>query len=65
MIVFGIHCNFFIVLPKRLKTCRLMDFFKKEKFARPKNRVRLKGFARPSVPDRHRARNLPWPEKGL
>ena len=27
MIVFGIQCNFFIVLPNQLKICRLMDFF--------------------------------------
>ena len=26
MMVFGIHCNFFIVLPNRLKTCRSNDF---------------------------------------
>ena len=26
MIVFGIHCNFFIVLPTRLKTCRSNGF---------------------------------------
>ena len=28
MIVFEIHCNFFIVLPIRLKTCRSKEFFK-------------------------------------
>ena len=27
MIVFGIHCNIFIVLPIRLKTCRSNAFF--------------------------------------
>ena len=27
MIVFGIQCNFFIVLPNRLKTCRLIGVF--------------------------------------
>ena len=63
MIVFGIHCNFFIVLPIRLKTCRSSFFvlFYKAKCSRPKNRVRLRGFARPSSPDRHRACNLSRP----
>ena len=27
MIVFGIHCNFFTVLPIQLKTCRSNAFF--------------------------------------
>ena len=59
MIVLGIHCNFFTVLPIRLKTCRSNGFFfYKAQFARPKNRARLKGLARPRAPDRHRARNF-------
>ena len=40
MIVFGIHCNFLIVLPIQLKTCRSNSFFL---FTR--QNVRLKGFA--------------------
>ena len=51
MIVLGIHCNFFIDLPIRLKTYRSDVFFvfrfDKLKCKRPKNRVRLRGFARP------------------
>ena len=49
MIVFGIHCNFFIDLPIRLKTCRsdVLFPFDKAKCKRPKNRVRLRGFPRP------------------
>ena len=46
MIAFGIHCNFFIVLPIRLKTCRSNDFLfftRQNVRARPKNRARLKG----------------------
>ena len=42
MIVFGIHCNFLIVLPIRLKTCRSNVFsLYKAKCARLKNRARL------------------------
>ena len=51
MIVFGNDCKFFIVLPIRLKTCRSNDFFL---FYKAKC---LRGFALPSNPDRHRARN--------
>ena len=57
MIVFGIHCTFFNVLPNRLKTCRFV-FFYKAKCARTNNRARLRDFAHPSAPDRHQARNL-------
>ena len=46
MIVFGIHHNFFIVLPIRQKICRCNGFlFQGEMFA-PKNRVRPRNFAR-------------------
>ena len=61
MIVFGIRCNFFIVLLIRLKTCRSSIFFfyyYKAKCAPPKNRVHLRGFVHPSAPNRHWARNL-------
>ena len=64
MIVFGIYSKFFIFLSIRLKTCRsnvLFSFFYKAKCARPKNRTRLRGFARPSVLDRHRTHNLSRP----
>lgn len=53
MIVFKIRCNFFIVLSIRLEICR-----SKAKSPRPKNRPRLRDFARPSAPDQHRLRNL-------
>ena len=46
MIVFEIHCNFFIVLPNRL----IGQYFflcSKAECARPKNLVRLRDFARP------------------
>ena len=61
MIVFEIHCTFFIALPIRLKTCRCNVFplLYKEKSVNPKNRACLSGFARPSMPDRHRARICP------
>ena len=44
MIVFGIQYNFLIVLPNRLKTCRLIDLF---------------FFVRLSALYRHRVRNCP------
>ena len=56
IIVFGIHCNFFIVLPARLKTCRSNIFFvfqQGKKFL-----ARLRGFVHLSAPDWPRARNL-------
>ena len=45
--------------------CRSNEFFffYKAKCARPKNRARLRGFVRQSVPDRHRASDLSSPEK--
>ena len=60
MIVFGIHCNFFIVLPIRLKTCSFNGFFNfyKAKCACQKNQAGLRGFARPTTPDWHLARNF-------
>ena len=60
MIVFGIHCNFFFVLPNRPKTCRSNGFFLfyKAKCARPKNWALLRGFACPSAPNRQQVRNL-------
>ena len=60
MIVLRILCNFFNVLPIRLKTCRsLFSFvFCKSKYAYPKNWARLRGFTRSSAPDRHWARNF-------
>ena len=52
MIVFGIQCTFFIVLPIRLKKCRYNTFFfYKARGVRPNKRACLRGFA-------HRARNL-------
>ena len=42
--VFGIHCNFFIVLSIRLKTCRSNVFFLFYKA--PKSRTRLRDFTR-------------------
>ena len=64
IIVFKIHCNFFIVLTIRLKTCRSNSFFVfwKAKCAHPKNRACLWGFARSSGHDRHRPRNLSGPD---
>ena len=53
MIVFGIHCNFLIALPIRLKTCRPNVFFlftKQNVLAK----ICLRGFVHPSAPDRHR-----------
>ena len=64
MIVFGIYCDFFIVLPIWLRTSIsnvFFGFFYKAKCARPKNRARLRGDARSSVLDGHRARNLSKP----
>ena len=60
MIVFGIHCNFFIVLPIRLKTCSFNGFFNfyKAKCACQKNQEGLRGFALPTAPDWHLARNF-------
>ena len=53
MIVFEIHCNFFIVLPTRLKACRSVDLFffvfyktKYNPLSPPKKRARLRGLAR-------------------
>ena len=40
MIVFGIHCNIFIVLLARLKTCRYNEFLF---FTRQKERARFFG----------------------
>ena len=53
MIMFGIHCNVFIDLPIRLKTCRTNGFlfFNKAKRAHPQNGARLRGFARLCAPD--------------
>ena len=60
IIVLGILCNFFNVLPIRLKICRsLFSFlFYNAKYARPKDWARLRGFSRSSVPDQHQARNF-------
>ena len=48
MIVFGILCNFLIVVPNRLKTCRSDVFFLfyNANCERLKIQVRLRGFAR-------------------
>ena len=48
MIVFGILCNFLIVVPNRLKTCRSDVFFLfyNANCERLKTQVRLRGFAR-------------------
>ena len=64
MIVFGIHCNFFNVLPIWLKTYRSNGFFlfNKANCARPKNRARLRGSACPSAPNGHQASNLSRPD---
>ena len=60
MIAFEIHCNFYIVLPIWLKTCRSNSFFcfLHSKNCAPKKSRRLRGFTIPNAPDRHRARNL-------
>ena len=55
MIVFGTDCNFFIVLPIQLKTCRFKFLFYMSKCARPKNRVRFRGFVRPNASERARS----------
>ena len=44
MIVFGIHCNFFIVLPIRLKICRSNGFFYKTECVHQKKWACLIGF---------------------
>ena len=59
MTVFGIHCNFFIVLPIRLKTCRCISllFFTKQ------NTRDFSGTSqRFCAPERHRTRNLSRPD---
>lgn len=63
-LLFGIQFNFFIVLLIGLKIWRSNDFFLfyKSKRAHPKIWPFLRGFARLSPPDQHRARNLPRPE---
>ena len=45
--IFGTHCNFFIVLPIRLKTCISNGFFflKKGKMCTPKKWAGPSGFA--------------------
>ena len=60
MIVFGIQCNFFIVLPIWLENCRSSVFFVfyKAKWAHLKNQARLRDFPRFYALDRHWARNL-------
>ena len=64
MIVFGIYCNFLIVLPIRLETCKSNIFLL---FTRQKLRAQRIGHVsevlRTSTPVRHRARNLSRPEK--
>ena len=49
MIVFGIHCNFFTVLPIRLKTCR-SNVFLQDKMRAPKksSACRTRDFSRPA-----------------
>ena len=44
MIIFGIHCNFFIVLPIRLKICRSNGFFYKTECVHQKTWTCLIGF---------------------
>ena len=62
MILFGIHCKSFIVLPIRLKTCRSNVFsFLQDKHARLGNQAHLRRFARPNASDQHRERNLSRP----
>ena len=50
MIVFEIYLNLFDLEFSVL-------FFYKEKYTRPKNWTHLRGFARPTTPDRNQARN--------
>ena len=57
MIVFGIYFNFFIILPIQLKTGSYNGFLVNG-FLSSKNRVRLRGFARPSAPDSDPDANL-------
>ena len=63
MMVFGTHCNFFIFLPIGLKTCRsnVFFFFTRQNISTRKI-GRLRGFTRPSAPERHRARSLSRPD---
>ena len=62
MIVFGIHCKFFIGFPIRLKTFMSNGFLL---FARPNVRARKIGriseVLRTREPDRHRVRNWSRP----
>ena len=63
MIVFGIHCNFFIVLPIRLKPCRSNGFLC---FTMQNVRARkLSTSQRFSELDRHRTHNLSRPEDAV
>ena len=57
--VFGIHYNFFIILP--IQIYRSNDFFPfyKTKCTGTKNRARLSGFACQSAPDWHRGAICP------
>ena len=49
--VFGIHCNFFIVLTIWLKTCRSnVFFFLRRQNMRARKIGKKRGFARPSAP---------------
>ena len=56
MIAFGTDCDFFIVLPIRLKICRSNSFCK---MCAPEKSGASQKF---SAPERAWARNLSWPE---
>lgn len=63
-LLFGIQFNLFIVLLIGLKIWRSngLFLFYKSKCVHPKIWSYLRGFARLSLPDEHRAHNLPRPE---
>ena len=62
MIVFRVHCNFFIVLPIRLKACRSNGFFFfKRQNVHARKIGRMSEALRAGVLDRHRTRNLSRP----
>ena len=61
--VFGVHCNFFIVLPIRLKICRSIEFsLSQDKMCPSEKSGALKDFTCPSAPNQYLACNLSSPE---
>ena len=57
MLVFGIHCPFFLASPIQMEFSDVMIFSFLAKCARPKNQAHLRDFERPRAPDQ-----LPRPD---